>query len=637
MGPRKRKPQTSWWNVFGHVAGKLRDRDGRIQLVLYAGLFLLGFATFGIIDRTLFSPDEISPDNARFGWNEALAKQEAPAIAAEMPKFAITDADGNTVSGAGKNAELWKFARVANDGKHIATWRQESGDCVSMGASNAIAYRMAYQIAKEQRNQVLKIPFPPYLYGTSRVQIGKRQLGRGAGSIGAWAAKATQAYGVLPTEEANRLGFTYSGRLADQWGWNGPPDGAISYASKFRIRTVSQVKTWEDVRDALVHGYPVTVASNVGFNGGSYDRDGKRFLRPAGSWGHQMCFIGVEDRPGHTKSANCLNSWGADAHPKPIGDEPPGSFWVDAATVQRMVGQGDSWAYSDFDGFPAVDSGVDWNAFKLEAPPSEAAQVARAELPEPQPVLMETRKMFPLPFLYVAFALGALLFFGALFARYGNKHTGTIGALLIAATVLGAGDRAFAGRRHRLAMQQQAFSANCSCSTGICGPGQCAINQCVNGSCPTGYVPPAGKKSDPAAGLTAEMRAETKVSNPAEKPVASIEVASAEQVPASLFNAFDVKPDPIQQVWTAFPATSKSLRTYRDCYEHEADFVLVIGPETDALMTIETANKPVAHETALASVKPGAYRVYRDGLRMVMQPLGIAAKVTQKAKVKRLR
>ena len=67
-------------------------------------------------------------------------------------------------------------------------------------------------------------------------------------------------------------------------------------------------------------------------------------------------FIGGA-RPG----AFCLNNWGDQAHTGPTfpGDAPVAGFWVDAAVVERMVKQGDSFALSDAVGFP-VRKPNDW-------------------------------------------------------------------------------------------------------------------------------------------------------------------------------------------------------------------------------------------------------------------------------------
>lgn len=476
-----------WFNLVAFGLRSARDPAGRRGLFIVAAILAL-LGSLGLVDGSWISLPELTPLNQRLdGWDEAAAKVEAPIVAAQMPKFQITDRDGNVVSGAGQNAELWKFAKVANQGLHIPTWKQQSGDCVSMGWSNAVAYRMAFQIAREQRNEILKIPFPPYMYGISRVQIGKRNI-RGAGSVGAWAAQGSQGYGVYPIDQASKDGYTYSGRLADEWGREGPPQTAIQFASKFRIRTVSQVKSWEDVRDALVHGYPVTVASNVGFNGGSYDRDGKRWLRASGRWAHQMCFVGVEDRPGREKGAYCLNSWGEDAHPRPLSDEPRGGFWVDWQTVQRMVAQGDSWAYSDFDGFQA-DPLADWNKFREELIESGApAAVVAAEAPEVVTV-KEVRKMYAVPISLSLLGVSCLLLVIAVSRRCGGcpKNAAT---LLLCLSLLGVGSTAEAGRRgqERRAARYQTYQAQYrsqfapTAVSQACDPATCGCVDCV---CPS--------------------------------------------------------------------------------------------------------------------------------------------------------
>lgn len=491
MPPRKPKPAANisrhWWNVAGHIYTLTQSQAGRIQLLIYVSLILLTAGIAGLIDANTWSKVEpVTPDEFKMGWDEATAKVESPRIAASMPKFAIVDANGDPVSGAGKNAELWKFEKIANGGKHIQCYRQETGDCVANGAGRVIACRQAVQIAREGRNEVLKIPDPMYIYGISRVQIGKRQLGRGAGSIGSWAGQGTQAYGVLSRESADAMGYPYSGKRADQWGWEGPPANAIAEARKFRIRTISQINNAADCRDALVNGYPVTVASNRGFTGGTYDRDGKRWLRAGGSWAHQMAILGVEDRPGREKGFWIQNSWGENAHPKPLNDEPLGGFWADWKTVDSMLKQGDSWAFSDFDGFPAAE--IDWQTFVDDVAESgdadNKAAVVAADEPEPEPILKETRKMYAFSVSLVLLLLGTMLGLGCLFYRskfcekYKSKLR-TAASLLLIVGLLSASITAEAGGRRSARF----------CRDGSCGVSQERVSQQYQGQSqkPWGY------------------------------------------------------------------------------------------------------------------------------------------------------
>ncbi len=613
--PQKR----SWWNVPGHVYDKIWTPEGRVQIGLYAGVVMVSISTYGLIVNA-FAPRDVTPEGQRFGWNEKLAKSEVPKIAASLPRFAITDTDGRPVTGAGQSAELWKFGQLANDGMHIPTWKQESGDCVSMGWSNAIAYRMAFQIAQEQRNEVLKIPFPPYMYGVSRVYIGKRQLGRGAGSVGAWAAQGSLSWGVLPADQAEELGFTYSGKLADKWGWEGPPKSATDFASRFRIRTIAQVKSWEDARDALVHGYPVTIASNVGFDGGSYDKDGKRWLRQRGNWGHQMCLIGVEDRAGRIKGAYCINSWGAEAHQKPLNGEPPGGFWMDAATVQRIVSQGDSWAYSDFDGFPA-EAVANWNKFKARAfEQGEQSKQDAIEQVDSHSVQMEKQEMFAPSFVLMMLVVGVLTLGYFLKAKYSARARSVLTLGLVIA-IIGMSASADAGwrRDQRLGFVSSGGCANGQCTpSSICVGGNCTAPgaNCVNGVCRPPAVAPAKKVE------TFDFQ---------------VQLASNEAPVKAVWNAFEsraaVQSKP-PQAWNAMAPSHAHLRSYRECYDTEKDFILVVGLKEAAERQLIIAKKPVAFELSLKGVDAGQYHVYdKNGLKIESLSLG---RLVSHSKIKHL-
>jgi hypothetical protein len=85
-----------------------------------------------------------------------------------------------------------------------------------------------------------------------------------------------------------------------------------------------------------------------------------------------MVFIGVRYQKNGSPSDAllCLNSWG----PKWItyrgkfpADQPDGSFWVARPTVERMLGQKDSFAVGSVAGFGWRD--LDNGGFLMPAPP----------------------------------------------------------------------------------------------------------------------------------------------------------------------------------------------------------------------------------------------------------------------------
>lgn len=290
-----------------------------------------------------------------FGWvrpedRDAQTQAHVTRLVSAMPLFATKGAPK-----LGGRLVLWDFARKVTGGRHLPTYDQQIGDCVSMGAANAVNYLACMEIARLGDRERFRPAYQPWIYGISRVQVGKGRI-RGDGSIGAWAAEGVKRFGVLAADEERVP--PYSGAIARRWGNPpGPPKEFFDEAAPHIVKTTAPVRSYADVRDALLNGYPVTVASMQGFRMRPAIDKGKHWGVPAGEWAHQMAFIGVDDDP-KRPGAYCLNSWGESAHGPPADDAPPGGFWVDAEVVERMVRQDDSFAFSQFDGFP--EQSLDW-------------------------------------------------------------------------------------------------------------------------------------------------------------------------------------------------------------------------------------------------------------------------------------
>lgn len=233
---------------------------------------------------------------------------------------------------------------------------QGIGDCVSWGWAHGVDVHSAVLYMLGLTSD-WKPAATEAIYGGSRVEArGGRPGGYSDGSYGAAAAKFVRDWGVLFRQPyANAVDLTtYSAARAKDWGnfgCGGQNDGGRldTIAKEHPVRQVALVTNFGDAAAAIRSGYPVPVCSGQGFTN-QRDRDG--FARAQGSWPHCMVFIGArfDPRPGLL----CLNSWG----PKWISgtkypdDQPEGSFWVDASTVNRMLAGQDSFAVSGFVGFP---------------------------------------------------------------------------------------------------------------------------------------------------------------------------------------------------------------------------------------------------------------------------------------------
>jgi len=230
-------------------------------------------------------------------------------------------------------------------------------NCVSFGSAGAIDCLKAFEIKRlGQFEEWIAETSTEDIYGGSRVVVGNGRLGNGDGSTGAWAAKWVSQYGTLVRKDYGDFDLTtYSGSRAKSWGYRGfPKNEVIKYCKDYPVQTVSRVDTYEEARDLLANGYPVTIAGSLGF---SSKRDEDGFARPSGSWAHQMFLAAIDDAGVDCKGGRrrpgvlVVNSWGKwNGGPKRLG-QPDGSFWISPEDLNRYFRNGDCWAYSDFQGY----------------------------------------------------------------------------------------------------------------------------------------------------------------------------------------------------------------------------------------------------------------------------------------------
>jgi len=301
------------------------------------------------------TPPVYAASNTMFGWAYNKHSIEKYIRNHRYPYFSQQN-ELIKGTGKGKKAFLHKaFERVS--GGKFTPHHQKAPDCVSQAAALAVDFLSSVQIARgEPQRWVNKAATEP-IYGGSRVEIGDYR-GMGGGSTGHWAAEWMVSYGILLRQEYPGHDFTkYDAKKAIKLGREGCPDELEPIAKLHPIKKAAICTSYSDMCDAIYNGSPVMVCSNVGFGDSSDEwvRDSEGFLtRKRRPWYHAMLFGGYDDsyeRPG----ALCFNSWGSKWVSGPTrGPQPPGSFWIDAKTVDNMLSQGDSFAFSAFKGFPRV-------------------------------------------------------------------------------------------------------------------------------------------------------------------------------------------------------------------------------------------------------------------------------------------
>lgn len=259
---------------------------------------------------------------------------------------------GRTRDAAGKKSFLYQVCRKVL-GQDTQNYPQEIGDCVSFGAKNAVEYLQCSDILLRNKREKWRPIFAPYFYGTGRVYVGGGQLGNQDGSMGSWMAAAVQKYGALFADEPNVP--KYSGRVAKAYGDPDPRpdlDKWLPTAKNFPVRATAQINSWADLVEAVANGYPCPTASDIGYN---MEASADGFHRYTTNWSHQMCFIGVDDND-RDPYALILNNWGdCHGHLKDFAtgeDLPVGVLRVRRQDAERHIAAGETYAYSNFDGFP---------------------------------------------------------------------------------------------------------------------------------------------------------------------------------------------------------------------------------------------------------------------------------------------
>ncbi len=290
------------------------------------------------------------------GWEEGIGdrRDHDPNLIWEVPEW-----DG---VGKGQTRLLYKDYEKVHGHPYEPRHQGKAPSCVGQATAAAIDFFAAVKVRAGDPTRA-----PPadaaagVIYGLSRVEIGELSRKAMGGSHNLWAAQAIAQYGVVARLNYPLLGYDLrepSASRAIRFGAKGIPTGLEMIAKLHPVRDYISIDSYEECRDAVYMGHPVTVGSSQGFGEGKLTRDKDGFLVPPrrvffpSVWNHSMVIIGVSDEG--RRGCLILNSWGSGwvNGPKKFGDEPDGSFWVDWEIIDRMVGQGDSFAFRGFRGYP---------------------------------------------------------------------------------------------------------------------------------------------------------------------------------------------------------------------------------------------------------------------------------------------
>jgi len=253
-------------------------------------------------------------------------------------------------SGKGKVALLYKNVQKFDPGFGPSE-RQTTGDCVSHSTRNAIDVTRSTEIVGGEREEWVARSATEAIYGS------RGHGGQGMSCSGA-ARFVHQNGGILLRKDYGFVNLSkYNGGLGAGWGRRGVPSEVVAEGKKHQVKTISNIRTVEEARDAIANGYAISVCSGYGF---SSRRDKHGIAKKSGSWSHAMAWVAMDDSQEIHKETLFLvqNSWGVwNGGPKRF-DQPDGSFWIRERDARGMLSGGGGWVLSDVDGFPPRN--VDW-------------------------------------------------------------------------------------------------------------------------------------------------------------------------------------------------------------------------------------------------------------------------------------
>lgn len=306
-----------------------------------------------------------------FGYRPPAARwpEENEALANEQPlDLAI---DGNTIyPKAGEKVlltDLWKHPSVvAAIGFEFPGFIQHTGSCVGVGSGDVCFTLLSLEVVRLGDPEQIHVPFWPLTYGRGRYHSGIR--GRGDGSSGTGQAKAYREDGTVPAKTDGLPTFSIKDGMLSvgssvELDWS---DGAristawLEKSRKHPVQKTALCRNADDVREAILNGYPVTEASMYGFNARVEGTPPALVGRRGPRWAHQMSLQGHWVHPQLGELFWLMNQWGGGAHGKDPAGGPAGGVWITKADVDWICNDQEVYAFSQFQGFPANPDLLNW-------------------------------------------------------------------------------------------------------------------------------------------------------------------------------------------------------------------------------------------------------------------------------------
>ena len=262
--------------------------------------------------------------------------------------------------------DLWNHPKVVEMvGFQYPGIRQVTGSCVGAGGGNVLFTLAAVEVVRLGDPEQVLVPFWLIPYCRSRYYAGMR--GRGDGSLASAWAEAVRRDGVVPATTQGLPKWTDTDALC--WGsstemeWSAGERIATSWLEQGRkhlVKTTSQIRNADELRDAIRAGYPCMFAGDWG---GRMEcpvvGDPPVLLNERrGTWMHNQMCAAWYDHPELGELFGVVNQWGLRAHGSDPAGLPGSGYWIKKRDADYQCRNGEVIAISQFNGFPALT--LDW-------------------------------------------------------------------------------------------------------------------------------------------------------------------------------------------------------------------------------------------------------------------------------------
>ncbi len=330
-------------------------------LKFFASLPMVGVGALGIPrDAAAQGPP---PEEFSQGWVPNPRATEA--FSQALPQVYNDQVEALVQQDNNKDALLWRPLTLClkkagldkrwikeRDGKPcVRAYAQLSvGSCTGNATAQAINVLSAVEIVLlDKFQEFIAMCSADGTYGLGR-EMANMLRSPGDGCYGSAMAKAAMEMGTLYCLRYGDVDLTeYDQARCRKFGREGVGNALKIEAKKHPVKSTVRVKDAESAWSLLGNGYPINVCSNVGFK---TKRDKEGICQPAGSWNHSMAVIARRTTQSGNRIFIILNSWGDNWNNGPYWEDMPwGSFGVEFNVFDRMCKQGDTFAYSELEGF----------------------------------------------------------------------------------------------------------------------------------------------------------------------------------------------------------------------------------------------------------------------------------------------